>query len=51
MGRIEDAVQRQRQFHDAEVGSQMPTRRRDLVDQELTDFAGQILQLRLRQVL
>ena len=49
--RVEDAVQCQRQFHDAQVGSQVPARRRDLVDQEVADFSSQLFQLRLCQVL
>ena len=49
--RIEYPVQRQRQFDDAEVGSEMASGRGDFVDQKLADLDGQIAQIRLREVL
>ena len=51
MRRIEDPVQRQCQFDDAEIGAQMSAGCSDLVNQEFTDLTGQLVQLRLGQVL
>ena len=51
MRRVEHAMQRQRELHHAEIGTEMPARCSDLVDQEFTDFLCQIAQLRLRKVL
>ena len=50
-GKCRRRLQRQRQLHDTEVGSQVPTGGRDFVDQEVADLAGQFIELRLRQVL
>ncbi|BCI81957.1 hypothetical protein MTY66_35820 [Mycolicibacterium sp. TY66] len=50
MRRIEDAVQGERQLHDAQVGAQMPAGGGHLVHQEFPDLGGKFRQLRLRQV-
>jgi hypothetical protein len=44
-------MQRERQLHDAEVGSQMPAGGRHLVNEKLTNLFGQIPQVRLRKLL
>ena len=46
VGRIEDAVKRERQFHDAEVGSQVPAGARHGVDQVVADLLGELAQAR-----
>jgi hypothetical protein len=46
---VEDPVQRQGQFHDAEVGPQMASRGRDMADQEVADLPSQPDQLWMAQ--
>ena len=43
---VEDAVQRERQFHGAQRRSQVPAGDRDRGDDQVTDFPGQFLKLR-----
>ena len=45
VGRIEHSVQRQCEFDDTEIRPQVPTRGGDFVDEELTDFGGQLGEL------
>ena len=49
--RVEHPVQRQSQLDDAEVRTEVATRRGDFVDQEVADLGGQIAQFGLREVL
>ena len=51
VGRVEHAVQRQGEFHHTEVGPQVATGRRDLMDQKLADLHRQFCQLILGKVL
>ncbi len=41
-GRFEDAVQRDREFDDTEVGTQMAARSRDVLDEELSGLCGEL---------
>jgi hypothetical protein len=49
--RIEDTMKRQRELDHAEVGPQMPPGGRNLVDQVLADFVGEVGELPLRKAL
>ncbi len=49
-GGIEDPVDRDGEFDDAEVGAQVPARLGDVADQEFPDLGCQLIQLRLGQL-
>ena len=51
LGRVKNAVQREGQFHHAEVGAQMAAALGQAGDQFLPDFGGQFRKLRQREFL
>jgi len=51
LGRVEDAVQSQRQFNDAQVRTEVPAVPGEHCDEVLPNFDGQFLELRQREFL